>query len=234
MRGVKDYTNCKCLKCGKDFSAPRGEVNRGGWKFCCRRCFLGRGSISNPNRKTTHALFSTWSNMLQRCYNPRNIGWKYYGEKGVAVCDRWRLSFWDFVKDMGPKSSPSHTLDRIDNNGNYEPGNCRWATRKEQARNTSRNHIVKVGDGNLTVGEAASMIGLTTSGLIHRIERASRLGTLSGKKLSMKITVNGVSRTIAEWAEVNGIKSGTIYLRMYKGWSPEQSVTMPKYGRSPL
>jgi len=89
---------------------------------------------------TTHGMSRTpeykiWSVMLQRCHNPNAQGYPYYGARGISVCERWRESFAEFIADVGRRPSAEHSLDRIENDGNYEPGNCRWATPKEQANN---------------------------------------------------------------------------------------------------
>lgn len=81
-----------------------------------------------------HPLYSTWHTMRNRCSNPNNKDFAYYGGRGVRVCDRWQV-FANFVEDMGPKPSRLYSIDRIDSSGNYEPGNCRWATPQQQQLN---------------------------------------------------------------------------------------------------
>ncbi len=80
--------------------------------------------------------YRAWTAMLQRCNNEKCHIFDYYGARGVTVCDRWRDSFENFFADMGLRPSANHSIDRIDNNGIYEPGNCRWATKAQQQRNT--------------------------------------------------------------------------------------------------
>lgn len=82
--------------------------------------------------------YKVWSNMLSRCTNPNSTYYKNYGGRGIGVCLRWHL-FENFLADMGRRPSPIHSIDRINNDGNYEITNCRWVTRKEQALNTSKN-----------------------------------------------------------------------------------------------
>ena len=92
-----------------------------------------REKAKKPPRR--HPLAGTYRTMLQRCYNPNATGYERYGGRGIKVCKRWREDFRLFVEDMGPKPTPLHTVERVNNDGNYEPGNCVWATRKEQASN---------------------------------------------------------------------------------------------------
>ena len=84
------------------------------------------------NKKSEYYI---WVAMRQRCYNKKNKSYKNYGGRGIIICDRWNQSYEDFLSDMGKRPSTKHSIDRINNDGNYEPSNCRWATYSEQAFN---------------------------------------------------------------------------------------------------
>jgi hypothetical protein len=84
------------------------------------------------------AEYYAWHGMQQRCYNPKAIMYYRYGGRGITICEAWRKSFWVFLADMNCKPDPTYSLDRINNDGNYEPGNCRWASSCQQANNRKR------------------------------------------------------------------------------------------------
>lgn len=102
----------------------------------------GKGKGPNGSNITEHPLYKTWSCMLTRCADPNYKQFHLYGGKGVKVCERWK-SFQNFISDMGDKPSSSHSLDRIDGNGDYEPSNVRWADKITQGRNTSRVKLIE-------------------------------------------------------------------------------------------
>ena len=82
-----------------------------------------------------HPLYRTWATMIDRCYNKKDSNYHNYGGRGIVICKRWLSSFRNFINDMGEKPSASHSIDRINNDGNYKPSNCKWSTRAEQVRN---------------------------------------------------------------------------------------------------
>ena len=99
--------------------------------------------------------YEIWQGMRKRCTNPNTRAYKYYGGRGIKVCERWMDSFESFFADMGKRPSPTHSIDRIDNDKDYSPDNCRWATKTEQSRNQRRNHLLTLGGETLTLAEWA-------------------------------------------------------------------------------
>jgi hypothetical protein len=129
---------CLC-DCGKKFELNTAQLRVRFSTLSCG-CLRIRATVA---RSTKHGMASRtirppeyicWKNMRRRCNDKRSADYKYYGARGIMVCARWD-DFSAFFKDMGPKPSPSHSIDRIDVNGNYEPDNCRWATPLEQRHN---------------------------------------------------------------------------------------------------
>jgi hypothetical protein len=110
------------------------------------------------SKRTVTPEYISWRAMRKRCRNPRYDAYKNYGARGITICDRWE-SFDNFLADMGPRPA-GMSLDRIDNDGNYEPSNCRWATRYEQGRNTRKCHYRLINGELLTTSEAAIRLGV--------------------------------------------------------------------------
>ena len=139
MKGAPHW-DCKC-SCGR-VKVARGSLLRNGDTRSC-------GCISAENRQnyelidgkhaSKHPLFSTWKDMIRRCYNVKHKRYYRYGKRGISVSIRWRNSFHAFVKDMGPKPTPKHTIDRKFNDGDYAAANCRWATDEVQGQNKGCN-----------------------------------------------------------------------------------------------
>jgi len=109
--------------------------------------------------------------MRRRCRDPKFEGYRDYGGRGITVCDRWYDSFDAFWSDMGPSWFEGATVDRIDSNGNYHPGNCRWATDIQQANNKRNNALIETPWGRMTKSMAARTAGISRTALKHRIER---------------------------------------------------------------
>lgn len=121
----------------------------------------------NPHYKTP--AYNSWAAMIQRCTKENHPKYQSYGARGITVCERW-MTFANFIEDMG--SQPSGlTLDRRDNDGNYEPTNCRWATRKEQQNNRRNTVFVETSKGTLPIADVAREAGMTIKGIQGRIKR---------------------------------------------------------------
>lgn len=147
---------CRC-DCG-GYTIVSGKSLRNGNTRSCGCLFM--------NGITKHGLHLSpenliWRGMKYRCNNPNFRLYKNYGGRGIKVCEKWAASFEAFYADMGPRPSELHSIERIDNDGNYEPDNCRWATRKEQQRNRRACRPVIRGDGESykTLVEAAEVVG---------------------------------------------------------------------------
>lgn len=119
-----------------------------------------------------HPLYSIWSSMITRCYNKNRNSYKHYGGRGIEVCERWRVNggFENFIKDMGERPSPQHTIDRIDYNGDYCPENCRWATPDEQSNNQTKNVYLYIKGKRITAKMLCDILGINYNTMIHQLK----------------------------------------------------------------
>ena len=115
--------------------------------------------------------------MLQRCLNPKHPSYADYGGRGITVCDEWRESAAAFVRYISPRPK-GMTLERIDNDRGYEPGNIRWATRAEQVRNRRNNIIVQLGEERLVLKDACARLGMSYDAIWRRLKRGASLQTV--------------------------------------------------------
>lgn len=131
--------------------------------------------------KLTRATYSTWCDMRRRCSNTSHAQYAAYGGRGISVCDRWQNDYDAFVKDMGLRPE-GMTIERVDNDGNYEPGNCRWATRAEQNRNTRRSRVLTMGGQTMNAADWAVHLGIPYNTIDHRIKLALPADQILSKK----------------------------------------------------
>ena len=163
--------NCSCGL--KDVPVQTADLNSGSIRSCgclnderrLERCFVHGHSTRSEKTPT----YYTWLAMRDRCHNKKRQGFKWYGGRGITICKRWS-QFKNFLDDMGERP-PNKTLDRIDNNSNYEKSNCRWATHKEQGRNSRRNHIVSFNGRDLPLVVWAEEYGVNASTLQTRLKQ---------------------------------------------------------------
>lgn len=157
---------CLC-DCGKQIIVYRGHLRDGHTQSC--------GCLRSENM-TTHGMsdtdeFRIWKGIIKRCTNPKDVNYEHYGGRGISICDRWKNSFENFYADMGPRPSPKHSVDRLENNGDYEPSNCRWATDEEQANNKNNNVTYEYDGQRYTVAQLARLCEISHPAMVSRLKK---------------------------------------------------------------
>ena len=157
----KIIVECVC-ECGGMIKTRKTSVTSGITKSC--GCLYREGRKRAASLIFKHGMCDTityrsWANMKTRCNKSNHSGYKNYGARGIKVCEDW-VTFENFYKDMGDRPSSKHSIERIDNNGNYEPSNCRWATTIEQCNNTRKNIEIEFYGTKLTIAEWSRVLNL--------------------------------------------------------------------------
>lgn len=218
--------------CGAIFQTSGYAVRSGKIKSCptCGAERARRASITHGKTETPE--FEIWCGIFTRCNNRNAKSYPRYGGRGITVCERW-ANFENFLADMGPRPSKDHSVERRDNDGNYEPGNCEWATDKVQGNNKSNNRLVTIDGVTRTIAQWADVSGLSYEAIYYRLhagKHGQQLLAASDQLLRPirrgSVEFNGVFDTYAGWGARTGIKASTIYMRIHTyGWPVARALT---------
>jgi len=226
--------SCSC-DCGGSHNTEEQNL-RSGNTSRCRACY----AVSVKGRATKHghspsvgnklevSCYTRWQAMKARCNNPNDTRWSDYGGRGISVCQAWMESYDSFLSDMGLLPSLGHQIDRINNDGNYEPSNCRWVLRKENSNNKRNNHIITAFGKSKTLQQWADTYGIDSSTIRRRIklgwnaENAVSLSAENSKKPPKYKTPDGEFYSLSQAAEHYGMSVSGVASRfsgkLYKDW----------------
>lgn len=151
---------CEC-ECGGMTNVQDNNLRSGHTQSC--------GCLDRPHGKSMSREYKSWIAVKRRCCDPNNGGYARYGARGIKICEKWINDFPAFYADMGPKPTPKHSIDRIDNEKGYEPGNCRWATMAEQARNKRNTTFLEFNGKRQTLPEWSRELKIHHATLVHRL-----------------------------------------------------------------
>ena len=257
--GKKAFWTVRCA-CGYTRPVAASEL-AGGKSSACRKCQDRPGNqrpwtpeqrraASSINKK--HGLagsptYLSWRAMKSRCYRVTDVGYPDYGGRGITVCDRWlhgdgiKSGFECFVADMGLRPSPEHQNERIDNDGNYEPGNCRWATHTEQQRNRRCTAWIDTPEGRLSLAAACEQVGADLEAVRKRVVRGmpfEKAVSLAKARIradaAMVETADGL-RPLIEVGKAAVVPYQLFAYRVLrKGWPLDRALNTPAMRRGPL
>ena len=231
--------NCSC-DCGNRTTVVGNCLTNGKTRSC--GCYKRDKTREMGRLNTTHGMsytteYKIWNGMIQRCTSPNTTGYSDYGGRGITVCDRWLNSFEAFYEDMGPRPSLDYSIERRENDGNYEKNNCYWATREEQQNNT-RVNVFHVYRGNqYTISQLAELPEAIENGvcemtLYNRIKQygysVEKAINTPAREATVTHTHNGTTKTITEWARMYRINYHTLYRRLTRDkWDFERAILTP-------
>jgi hypothetical protein len=174
-----------------------------------------------------------WADMRYRCSNPNGKSWHLYGGRGIKVCSRWTGSngFANFYTDVGPRPSPLHSIERVENSGDYDPSNCKWATPREQSNNFRRNRPITYAGRTMNQAEWARFLGIGIPTLKNRIRSGWPLERALSPEIhkgwtKTSITFGGETLSMTEWAKRKGLPFDVLRQRLGKlHWPVEKALS---------
>lgn len=223
--------DCVCTCGNLVLGKVAGDIKQGNTKSC--GCLKREKTVG---RNTTHGLsgapeYVVWAGMIARCSNPNHSGWGRYGGRGVTVCNEWLTSFETFYADMGQRPSPEHSVERKANDEGYSASNCFWATKVEQANNTSANVLLTCLGETKTMAQWCLERGLSYPAVRARKERGwSDEDALTKPVRHLKtimMSYAGQEKTLIQWCAELGLNYRTVQARKDRGWSDEDALTKP-------
>lgn len=222
---------CQC-DCGTKILAYTGALRTGNTKSCgCLRVDVSRerGLLQITHGMTRTPEYKAWQNLKDRCYNEDADQYPNYGGRGIRVCERWLESFENFLSDMGFRPGTGYSIDRKDNDGHYEPGNCRWTTTDVQSNNRRDNRYYDFRGEQLTVPQIAKKLRMSTSTLSARLRYGMSPEEAFTRKFHKKyFDLNGTRMTVNEVADHYGLKYLKVYHHLITLGKPIEDLTKIK------
>lgn len=233
------YVYCKC-DCGAvDLVATKALL--AGRCQMCGTCARGAKNVLRTHSFSGRPEYIAWSAMIRRCTDPNFINHERY--KNITVCDEWRVEggFERFLLEIGPRPGSGYSVDRIDNSRGYEPGNVRWATAKQQARNRKNTPVITINGLTRSVSEWAETAGVSYHTFRKRLDLGwSPQDAVSGvrsdkpvhriRRDTPRYEIDGVTKTLHEWAVEAGVSASTFRARIEKlGWTPIEALSGARF-----
>ncbi len=213
----RTYWKCKC-ECEKERIVQGNYLVKGYSKSC------GCHTKERSYGQTKQIEYASWRSMINRCLDPKNEKYPDYGARGISVCDRWlekNNGFKNFFVDMGSRPNKNRTLDRIDNDGNYEPSNCRWATKRVQSRNKRNNVWYDHSGRKKVLKDWAKYFKVNSSSLYEMLQRGKTFNEVYDYYITEKpkklIKYKGMKMNLSGWARFFGVCGSTLSERIRKG-----------------